>query len=156
MVLVVFARCGGCKWIDILDDAVSLAFLTINIKAIKMKRIAGYMIMAFTMLVLCGSTPQKCRILIIGDSISIGYTPFVQKALKHKAIVAHNPGNGQFTANGISKLADWIGSEKWDIIQFNWGLWDLCYRNSSSNEQGNRDKINGKLTTSPTDYGKNL
>ena len=38
-----------------------------------MKRIAGYMIMAFTMLVLCGSTPQKCRILIIGDSISISY-----------------------------------------------------------------------------------
>jgi len=99
---------------------------------------------------------KKPRILIIGDSISIGYTPFVKEALKSEAIVVHNEGNAQFTGTGLEKLDEWLGNEPWDIIQFNWGLWDLCYRSPESKVQGNRDKINGVLTTSLDDYRKNL
>lgn len=64
-------------------------------------------------------------VLIIGDSISIGYTPYVQRSLKGKANVIHAPGNNQGTSLGIQKLSAWIGKKKWDVIHFNWGLHDL-------------------------------
>jgi hypothetical protein len=99
---------------------------------------------------------DKPRILIIGDSISIGYTPFVKESLTMKADVFHNPGNARHTGNGLKKIEKWVGDEKWDIIQFNWGLWDLCYRHPDSNYQGNRDKVNGKITYSIDEYASNL
>jgi lysophospholipase L1-like esterase len=99
---------------------------------------------------------QKPRILIIGDSISIGYTPFVQEYLSDIAYVHHNPGNAQHTGTGLARIEEWLGSANWDIIQFNWGLWDLCYRHPDSKVQGNRDKINGKITYSIDDYASNL
>ena len=101
------------------------------------------------------STPQK-KILIIGDSISIGYTPFVKEALIEKAVVKHNPGNAQHSGTGLLKLEEWIGDEDWDIIQFNWGLWDLCYRHPDAKVYGNRDKVNGAVTFSPEEYTENL
>ena len=111
----------------------------------------------FVVLVVLGSfsMPQK-KILIIGDSISIGYTPFVKEALQDKAIVKHNAGNAQHTGTGLLKLDEWIGDEEWDIIQFNWGLWDLCYRHDDSKVQGKRDKTNGKQTFSIEEYEKNI
>ncbi|HKK61253.1 MAG TPA: SGNH/GDSL hydrolase family protein [Bacteroidales bacterium] len=99
---------------------------------------------------------DKIKILIIGDSISIGYTPFVTENLKNIAKISHNPGNAQHTGTGLDNIETWIGENDWDIIQFNWGLWDLCYRNPDSNEQGNRDKINGKITYDIQSYGHNL
>ncbi len=96
------------------------------------------------------------NVLIIGDSISIGYTPFVQSALKGKANVVHNPGNAQHTGTGLEKLDEWLGDNRWDIIHFNWGLWDLAYRSEQSKVYGNRDKINGTVTFTPEEYRKNL
>lgn len=99
---------------------------------------------------------QKTKILIIGDSISIGYTPFVKEKLEKVADVFHNPGNAQHTGTGIAKVESWIGDTDWDIIQFNWGLWDLCYRHPESKVQGNRDKVNGSITFSIEAYASNL
>ncbi|MDD4101886.1 MAG: SGNH/GDSL hydrolase family protein [Kiritimatiellae bacterium] len=65
------------------------------------------------------------RVLIIGDSISIGYTPFVQAALSNKMEVVHAPGNNASTERGLAKLEEWLGKGKWDVIHFNWGLHDL-------------------------------
>lgn len=98
----------------------------------------------------------KPKILIIGDSISIGYTPFVKEALSSKYDVFHNLGNAQHTGTGLENISKWIGNEDYDIIQFNWGLWDLCYRHPESKHQGNRDKVNGKVTFSIEDYKANL
>lgn len=96
------------------------------------------------------------RVLIIGDSISIGYTPHVKEMLKGKATVLHNRGNAQHTGTGLKRLDAWLGKGKWDVIHFNWGLWDLCYRHPDSKVQGRRDKVRGKITTTPEQYGKNL
>lgn len=96
------------------------------------------------------------RVLIIGDSISLGYTPHVKQMLKGKADVIHNKGNAQHTGTGLKKIDDWIGKTDWDVIHFNWGLWDLCYRNPKSKVQGNRDKVNGTITTPIEQYEKNL
>ena len=99
---------------------------------------------------------EKPKILIIGDSISIGYTPFVKEILKNEAIIIHNPGNAQHTGTGLLQLGKWIGNEDWDIIQFNWGLWDLCYRHPDAKVYGNRDKVNGTVTFSLEQYKENL
>lgn len=96
------------------------------------------------------------KVLIIGDSISIGYTPFVIQALKDQAVVFHNKGNAQHTGTGLERLDQWIGDTKWEVIHFNWGLWDLCYRQPDAKNQGNRNKDNGSITTSLEQYGKNL
>lgn len=115
-----------------------------------------YLLIVFAILIFLGFTNQKPKILIIGDSISIGYTPFVKDKLKDIAEVRHNPGNAEHTGTGLAKLNGWIDDTKWDIIQFNWGLWDLCYRHRDSKNQGNRDKINGTQTFSLEMYEKNL
>ena len=96
------------------------------------------------------------NVLIIGDSISIGYTPFVKQALEGTANVIHNDGNAQHTGTGLIKLDEWLGNTEWDVIHFNWGLWDLCYRSEQSKVYGKRDKINGIVTFSPDEYGDNL
>jgi hypothetical protein len=100
-------------------------------------------------------SPQQ-KILIIGDSISIGYMPYVWKYYQGKAMVTHNPGNGQHTGTGLEKIEEWIGDEDWDLIQLNWGLWDLVYRHLDSKANGNRDKVNGKATFTIDEYASNL
>ena len=114
------------------------------------------LIATILVLSLTGFNQDKPRILIIGDSISIGYTPYVKESLKKKADVFHNPGNAQHTGTGLEKIDKWFGDENWDIIQFNWGLWDLCYRHPDSKVQGNRDKVNGKITFTLDQYASNL
>jgi lysophospholipase L1-like esterase len=96
------------------------------------------------------------KILIIGDSISIGYTPFVEDYFSGKAMVSHNPGNAQHTGTGLKNIEAWVGDENWDIIQFNWGLWDLCYRHTDSKVQGKRDKVRGNITYTLEEYKNNL
>ena len=65
------------------------------------------------------------RILIIGDSISIGYTPTVKKLLDGKATIVHNQGNAADTKTGVAKIDAWLDDGKWDIIHFNFGLHDI-------------------------------
>ena len=96
------------------------------------------------------------KALLIGDSISIGYTPHVVTALKSRVEVSHHKGNAQHTGTGLKMLERWIGGQQWDVIHFNWGLWDLCYRHPDSRIQGRRDKKKGTLTTSLEQYEKNL
>ena len=96
--------------------------------------------------------PNLPNVLLIGDSISIGYTVEVRKLLKERADIFRIPTNGKYAAYGARNLNKWLGTKKWDVIHFNWGLWDICYRNPESKTQGHRDKINGSLTAEPDQY----
>jgi lysophospholipase L1-like esterase len=84
------------------------------------------------------------RVLLIGDSISIGYTLPVRQELAGKANVHRIPTNGGPTKNGTANLAKWLGEGKWDVIHFNFGLHDL------------RHMEDGKRQVEPADYEKNL
>ncbi len=99
---------------------------------------------------------DKANVLIIGDSIAIGYTPFVAEELKEEANVAKISTNAKDTNFGAQNVKNQIPDKKWDIIHFNYGIWDLCYRHPKSKVQGKRDKINGTITTSLEDYETNL
>jgi lysophospholipase L1-like esterase len=50
--------------------------------------------------------PDPPTVLIIGDSISLGYTPHAGEELAPHARVLHNPGNGgvHFTEDGYRLL----------------------------------------------------
>jgi hypothetical protein len=65
------------------------------------------------------------RVLLIGDSISGGYHKLVAKALEGKAVVAKSSDNGESTAVGVKKIDGWLGDTRWDVIHFNWGVWDM-------------------------------
>ncbi len=68
--------------------------------------------------------PALPRVLLIGDSISRGYTLPVRALLQGKANVHRAPENCGPTANGLKKLPVWLGTGKWDIIHFNFGIHD--------------------------------
>lgn len=73
------------------------------------------------------------KVLLLGDSISIGYTPHVQRLLKDEAEVVRpmrapgKPENCAYTAFGLTRLDDWLGDTEWAVIHFNFGLHDLKY-----------------------------
>jgi choline-sulfatase len=71
--------------------------------------------------------PKLPRVLLIGDSISIGYTLPVRKLLAGKANVHRPTTNCGPTTRGITEIDKWLGKGKWDVIHFNWGLHDLKY-----------------------------
>jgi hypothetical protein len=107
--------------------------------------------------------PKLPNVLIIGDSISMGYTPALRTALQGKANVFHPmrpdgklPVNCLATAVGLKDLDKWLGSTKWSVIHFNWGLHDLCYRNPEANTPAHRDKLHGKIEVPLAAYKANL
>jgi lysophospholipase L1-like esterase len=71
--------------------------------------------------------PGLPRVLLIGDSISIGYTLPVREKLKGKANVHRIPVNGGATEIGLVNLKSWLGDGRWDVIHFNFGLHDAKY-----------------------------
>lgn len=71
--------------------------------------------------------PGLPRVLLIGDSISIGYTVPVREMLAGKANVHRPLTNCGPTTKGLAEIDKWLGDGKWNVIHFNWGLHDLKY-----------------------------
>jgi acyl-CoA thioesterase-1 len=70
------------------------------------------------------------RILIIGDSISIGYTREVRQHFAGRANVHRPPDNCGPTVFGLEQIDSWLGAGRWDVIYFNFGLHDLKFLDS--------------------------
>ena len=68
--------------------------------------------------------PKLPRVLLIGDSVSRGYTQPTRKVLEGKANVHRAPANCGPTASGLKNLEVWLGDGKWDVIHFNFGIHD--------------------------------
>jgi len=94
--------------------------------------------------------PGLPRVLIIGDSISMGYTIPVRALLKDKANVHRIPQNGESTTVGLVKLPQWLGSTHWDVIHFNWGLHDLKHVRDGAFD------LEAPVTTTVDQYKANL
>jgi acyl-CoA thioesterase-1 len=70
--------------------------------------------------------PALPNVLLIGDSISMGYTSDVRRLLKGSANVYRILGNGGDTRRFLDNHMKYLGSgTEWDLIHFNWGLHDL-------------------------------
>ena len=81
--------------------------------------------------------PRKPIVLIIGDSIAIGYTPFVADALAGEANVVHHEGNGGDSGNVLAKLDAWLAAlgESAAVIHVNCGLHDIKINRQSGGHQ---------------------
>ena len=107
-------------------------------------------------------TTKKSRVLILGDSISIGYTRTVQKLLANEAVVIRpmqgkqKAENCAGTDNGIAKIDRWleIGGGNWDVIHFNFGLHDLKHIDAKTGKNSN--VATDPLQSDPTDYQRQL
>lgn len=95
--------------------------------------------------------PALPRVLLIGDSISMGYHGATVAALKGKAHVQRPKTNCGPTTRGLQQLGEWLGQGNWDVIHFNWGLHDLKY----IDQRGQMD-LKGKQQVPPAEYEKNL
>ncbi len=78
----------------------------------------------------CNVAPEineaKPGVLIIGDSISMGYTPFL-KSLLPSADVIHSACNDMSSRNGVSNAKVWANYRShWAVITFNHGMWDIA------------------------------
>lgn len=88
--------------------------------------------------------PDLPRVLLIGDSISMGYTLPTRGLLDGKANVHRIRMNGGPTSRGVASIEKWLGDGRWDVIHFNWGIHDLKYMPT------------GKRQVEPADYKANL
>ena len=73
------------------------------------------------------AVPNLPEVLLIGDSISMGFTIPTRERLKGRANVHRPPDNCGPTSHGLAQLDEWLGNRKWEVIHFNWGLHDLKY-----------------------------
>ena len=88
--------------------------------------------------------PGLPRVLLIGDSISLGYTLPVRELLKGKANIHRIPANGGPTVNGLKNLKAWLGTGKWDVIHINFGIHDAKFMQP------------GQQQVPPPEYERNL
>jgi hypothetical protein len=79
---------------------------------------------AFTVL---KADPSLPNVLLLGDSISIGYHTAVREACAGKANVFRPKTNCGPTTNGLQHIDDWLGDRQWDVVHWNFGLHDLKY-----------------------------
>jgi len=100
--------------------------------------------------------PNFPRVLIIGDSISIGYTIPVREILEEFANVHRPPANCASTKHGLESIDKWIGDDKWDVIHFNWGLHDLKYMGQNGENLADPKLPSNKQQVSIQQYSKNL
>jgi lysophospholipase L1-like esterase len=118
---------------------------------------------AFATFAAAADAPAKKRVLILGDSISIGYTPFVQKMLEGEMTVlrpmrGEKPENCSGTTYGVANVDRWlqIDGGKWDVIHFNWGLHDLKHVVPGDAKGAASDKAEDPPQATVEVYEKNL
>jgi lysophospholipase L1-like esterase len=93
-----------------------------------------------------GDEPKaKPVVVLVGDSIRIGYAPVVAEKLKGLAEVVSPAENGGDSGNVLKHLDEWVIRHDPAVVHFNAGLHDL-----------KTDPKTGAKQVGPDDYKKNL
>lgn len=85
--------------------------------------------------------PKLPNALIIGDSISIGYTPEVRNLLADKINIYRVPDNAQNTTHTLKHIEQWLEGESWAVIHCNWGSHDMTSKGPAVEGYGENLKI---------------
>ena len=87
------------------------------------------------------------KIVLIGDSIRMGYDKYVKEALANCAEVYYPEENCRFAEYTLRFVHEWKSRGKWpsdaDLVHWNVGLWDVC-------------EIFGDEPLTPIEFYKNL
>jgi lysophospholipase L1-like esterase len=89
--------------------------------------------------------PSLPKVVLIGDSIRMRYTPIVAKLLDGKAVVVSPKPNGGDSANVLKNLEEWAIREQSAVVHFNCGIHDT-----------KKSKKTGKFQVPPDQYEANL
>lgn len=69
------------------------------------------------------------KIILIGDSIRLGYDKYVKDALSGVAEIYYPNDSARFSQYTLRYLSDWKNDNKWpddvDLVHWNTGLWDV-------------------------------
>jgi lysophospholipase L1-like esterase len=85
------------------------------------------------------------RVLLLGDSIRLGYAPLVAKKLAGKAEVVSPPENAADTANTLKMLDQWLADARPAVVHFNCGLHDLKLDRKTKSHQVPLDQYRANL-----------
>ncbi len=100
--------------------------------------------------------PGLPRVLLIGDSISIGYTVPVREMLAGKANIHRPLTNCGPTTKGLAELDKWLGDGNWDVIHFNWGLHDLKFMGPEGQNLADPDAADSRPQVPIDEFEANL
>ena len=89
--------------------------------------------------------PNLPTVVLIGDSIRLGYTSTVVKELAGRANVVGPAANGGDSSNVLSHLGEWAIQRQPDVVHFNCGIHDI-----------KKSKQAGTFQTPPEKYEANL
>ncbi|NND96810.1 MAG: SGNH/GDSL hydrolase family protein [Pirellulaceae bacterium] len=96
------------------------------------------------------------NVLLIGDSISIGYMVAAREKLKGVANVWRPTTNCGPTTKGVESLDSWLGDRKWDVIHFNFGLHDLKYMGPNNENLADPESASSHQQVPIDQYAANL
>ena len=69
------------------------------------------------------------KIVLLGDSIRMGYDKYVKEALEHSAQVFYPAENCRFAEHVLRFVHEWKAKGEWgddvDLVHWNAGLWDV-------------------------------
>jgi dienelactone hydrolase/lysophospholipase L1-like esterase len=88
---------------------------------------------------------DRPRVLLLGDSIRLGYAPLVSVRLAESAAVTSPAPNGGDSANLLRHLEAWLAGASPDVVHVNCGLHDL-----------KRDRVTGAYQVPLAQYVANL
>jgi len=94
---------------------------------------------------LFAAQPDLPKVVLVGDSIRLGYAPIVAKQLEGKAVIVSPPANGGDSINVLKNLEAWVIRAQPAIVHFNCGIHDTKLF-----------KKTGKFQVSPEQYEANL
>jgi dienelactone hydrolase/lysophospholipase L1-like esterase len=86
------------------------------------------------------SGPGLPKVVLVGDSIRLGYAPRVASRLQGEAVVVSPPENGGDSANVLAHLDEWVIRQKPDVVHLNCGLHDLKRSRTDGHHQLELDR----------------
>jgi lysophospholipase L1-like esterase len=98
--------------------------------------------------------PGLPRVLLIGDSVSMGYTLPVRQLLAGKANVHRPPLNCHSSRQILAELDDYLGDKPWDVIHINCGGHDFSFRKGTDGPY--LPPPEGKILVPLDEYKSNL
>lgn len=96
------------------------------------------------------------RVLLIGDSISMGYTVPVRKLFEGKANILRPNTNCGPSSRGVKSIDEWLGSGKWDVIHFNFGLHDIVFYSEDGSKRVDPSEAGARHQVPAKEYESNL
>jgi dienelactone hydrolase/lysophospholipase L1-like esterase len=85
------------------------------------------------------------KVVLVGDSIRLGYAPLVARRLEGKAVIISDKENGGDSANVLKHLKEWTIQQKPAVVHFNCGLHDLKQSKKTKKHQVEQDQYEANL-----------